>query len=235
MSGKDSPQEIIDSYQKNQRIAPFIFGAIAIIMVVVGVIVLIVWLAGPDKSTALAKETETPLPTSTITNTSIPPTATETLTPTLTATATATITETPSGPFEYIVQDGDNCWGIATQFEIEFEVLLAINNFGGDCPIQPGDTILIPAPGQTLPTETPLPPDLAYGTKIEYTIKTGDSLDTIAAAFNTTVESILEENEDLDDANTIYAGQKIIIKVNIVTPTNTPLPVTDTPEFTATP
>ena len=235
MSGKDSPQEIIDSYQKRQQVAPFVIGAIAIVLVIVGVIVLIVWLAGPDKSTALSNETGTPLPTSTITNTPIPPTPTETMTPTITPSATSTITETPSGPFEYIVEQDDTCWDIAVQFEVEMDVLQAINNFDGDCPIQPGDTILIPAPGQTLPTETPLPTDLALGTKIEYTIKTGDSLASIASIFNTTVEAILEDNEDLEDENTIYAGQKIVIRVNIVTPTNTPLPATSTPVLSATP
>ena len=87
-------------------------------------------------------------------------------------------------------------------------------------------SLLIPTKDQQLPTETPLPADFVPGTKIEYTIKVGDSIDLIASRFNTTVESILEEN-GIEDANAIFAGQILIIKANIVTPTIT-VPPTST-------
>jgi hypothetical protein len=79
------------------------------------------------------------------------------------------------------------------EFEVDLEVLLALNNFGNQCPISPGDRILIPAPGQQLPTETPIPADMPRGTKIEYQIKTGETLAIIAVKFNSTVEEILKE------------------------------------------
>ena len=121
-------------------------------------------------------------PTSTITPTITPvtPTLTITMSPTVTETILPTSTTTPSGPFEYTVEEGENCWTIAEEFGADFEVLLSINNFEDGCPIQPGDTIWIPAPDTELPTATPLPTDLARGTEIEYTIKIGDSLEQIA-------------------------------------------------------
>ena len=137
------------------------------------------------------------------------------------------MTPTPTGPFEYTVQENDNCWGISQEFEVDINVLLALNNFGGSCPIKPGDKILIPTKDQQLPTETPLPTDFVPGTKIEYTIKIGDSLDTIAARFNTTVDSILTENK-LEDANTIFAGQVLVIRAYIVTATPTVPPTSTT-------
>jgi len=108
---------------------------------------------------------------------------------------------------------------------VDINVLLALNNFGSGCPIKPGDKILIPAPNQKLPTETPLPTNIARGTKIEYVLKSGDSLDMVAAKFNSTIEAILKENKIAEaDANKIFAGEKIIVPVNLVTATPTLAP-----------
>jgi len=230
MANKD-PQDVINKYKKRQRVMPFVIWGLVAVLVVSGIIFLVTSLtkdaSGGGFSLSSLFATETPTPTVTFTPTMVPPTATVTLTPTMTLTPEPTVTPTPTGPFEYTVQEYDNCWGIAEQFEVDINVLLALNNFGGSCPINPGDKILIPAKDQTLPTETPLPTDFVPGTKIEYTIKVGDSIDLIASKFNTTVESILEEN-GLEDANTIYAGQILIIEANIVTPTAT-VPATSTP------
>ena len=84
-----------------------------------------------------------------------------------------------------------------------------------------GDELLIPAPGTELPTATPLPEGLPRGFKVEYIVQAGDSLAAIAFRFNSTVEDILEQNEDLEDANAIFAGQVLIIRVNLVTPVPT--------------
>jgi LysM repeat protein len=101
------------------------------------------------------------------------------------------------------------------------EALLLINNFeNGTCPLIPGVKIKVPAPGTTLPTSTPIPPDTKSGTKIEYTVKTGDSLRSIASEFNTTIEDIIAQNK-LADPNNISPGVKITIRVNLVTPTPT--------------
>ncbi len=235
MADKDSPQSVIDSFHKKQKATPFIIGSLAVILVVVGVIILVVWLAGPERPSIGLLSSATATVTETATHTPVTPTLTETVTPTETLTPTITVTETPSGPFEYTVQEDDNCWDIANTFEVDLAVLQAINNFGNNCPIVPGDVILIPAPGQALPTETPLPTGLAAGTKIEYTIKTGDTLASIASTFNTTVETIMKDNK-IADANTIYVGQVLTLRVNLVTPTITLAP-SKTPETsqTATP
>jgi len=107
---------------------------------------------------------------------------------------------------------------------VDMLVLLAINNFAPNtCPIKPGDVIKIPGADQQLPTETPLPANLPYGTKIEYYVKTGETLATIANKFYSTVDRIKADNK-ITDENTIQAGQKLIIAVNIVTSTPTPKP-----------
>jgi LysM repeat protein len=87
--------------------------------------------------------------------------------------------------------------------------------------IRVGDELLIPAPGTELPTPTPLPEGLPKGFKVEYIVQPGDSLAAIAIKFNSTVEDILDQNEEVEDANDIYAGQTLIIRVNLVTPVPT--------------
>jgi len=232
MTDKESPQSVIDAYKKRQKMMPILIRGLAILLVVVGVIILVVWFTSSDGPKLSIFASATPTATNTATPTPVTPTSTPTLTSTVTNTPTMTNTPTPSGPFEYTVQEDDNCWGISQQFEVDLVVLLALNNFGSTCPINPGDKILIPAPGQELPTETPIPTDLPRGTKITYVVKSGETLDVIASRFNTTVEDIMLQNE-LENANEIFAGQELIVRVYLVTPTLTTAP-TSTSAVTAT-
>ena len=98
-----------------------------------------------------------------------------------------------------------------------------------------GQQLLIPDPNEDPPTATPLPENLAPGTLIEYRIQPEDTLSFIAFLFNSTVEAILEANEDLENENEIFVGQIILVPVNLVTPapTDTPAPIT-TPGSIAT-
>jgi formylglycine-generating enzyme required for sulfatase activity len=73
-----------------------------------------------------------------------------------------------------------------------------------------------------IPTGTSLPADIPKGTQITYTVQVGDTLAGIAVRFNVTVEVIMQEN-NLGDANQIKVGDVLIIPVNLVTPTVTPL------------
>ena len=134
-----------------------------------------------------------------------------------------TVSPTPSGPFEYEVLEFDSCWSIAEKFEVDLQTLLAINNFkDGTCPIYPGLKIKVPARWQTLPTHISVPPDLATGTRVNYTVQVGDSIASIADQFNSTVEDILAINKDkFDDENNIPMGVVLVIRVNLVTPTPT--------------
>jgi LysM repeat protein len=84
-----------------------------------------------------------------------------------------------------------------------------------------GDEVLIPAPGATVPTPTPIPFDVLAGFRVEYMVRPGDSIGSIAYALRSTVEDILKYNEDLEDPNAIYPGQLLIVRVNLVTPAPT--------------
>lgn len=241
MSKKDA-KNVISSYRKKQKLGPYILGGVAILLAIAGIVLLIVYLVGGGDGPRISLfSSKTPTPTETATPTPVTPTATATMTATVTNTPTITPTNTPNAPFEYEVQEGDNCTTIAEEFDVDIEVLMVLNNLTSSCFITPGETILIPAPGQVLPTATPLPSDIAVGTLIEYTIRQNDSLYGLALQFNSTIERIIEETNDyrrdndldeIEDNNDLFVGDILIIPVNIVTPVPT---ATNTRTLTSTP
>ena len=241
MSDKNTPQGVINKFEKRQRMTPYFLIAIAVILVIVGIIIIVSVVSG-GRPFAGIFATKTPTATATFTPTATQPTSTPSMTPTITLTPTVAASPTASGPQLYVVQQDDTCYDIAAAFKVDLLVLLAINNFtGGTCPITPGQTIVIPAPGSQLPTPTPIPSDLPRGTEIEYTVQPDDTLALIAAKFNSTVTSIMNLNKLTSE--TIYMGQVLKVQVNLVTPTRTFAPtstlaypiVTKPPTATPTP
>ena len=218
MLGRQSPQNMMDAYKKKRQLSPTVIAILAVLLVVIGIVIIVMWVSGGGLSFGLFQRE--PTPTSTM-----PPTpvlsATPTIEPTETPTPTVTVSPTPSGPFEYEVKQDDTCWGIANTFEVDLQALLAINNFpNGTCPIYPGQLIRVPAPGTTLPTATPLPADLPAGTILDYTVQSGDTLQIIASKMNSTIEDISARN-DFDDINVLIPGGVIKVRYGIVTPTPT--------------
>ena len=229
----------ISSYRRRQRMGPFIVWGLAVLLAVVGAIILIIWLTGPNKpaiGSMFATETPTPTLTSTPTLTNTP-----TETPTVTPTPTETPTATPSAPFLYKVQEDESLATIAEKFQLGEDGILLMLELNATVKanngvIFVGQEIFIPNPDMRLPTATPIPPDLPRGTKVNYTVLPGDNLDLIAQKFNSTVEAIVEEN-GLENSNEIFVGDVLVIPVNLVTPvpTSTPGTPTETPSPTATP
>jgi LysM repeat protein len=253
MSEKESPQKVIEAHRKRQQMrqgTPIAVMIGAAVLLIAGAAALIFWLLGDNSPlkgpTPTPTLTNTPVPTNTATP--LPPTNTPTITPTSqpTETATPTITATPSGPFEYTVQQGDNLGLIATKFGTDIPTLLALNPSIDPTTliIYVGQKILVPPPNMQLPTATAVSTLVPPGTLVSYTVMSGDTLGAIAIRFNSTVAAIVKENK-LANANDIYAGLILKIPVNIATPipsatvgtvyptvivaTNTPLPATATP------
>lgn len=234
MSQQENPKDIIDAYRKRQERAqrmPVILLLVFGLLIILGAAALIFWLTDAElPEIALpGRASETPTATATITPTPVPPTSTPTLTATPvppTETPTITLTPTRSGEVIYVAVEGDSFSSIAEKFDVDLMVLIEVNRERLNLdPANPvvfvGDQVLIPAPGATLPTATPLPEGLPRGTRIEYRVQSGDTLAGIALRFNSTVEDILEQNEDLEDANSIFPGQLLTIRVNLVTPVPT--------------
>lgn len=248
MHNKKSTRSVIENYRKRrQQNQAFIIWGGAVLLILIGIILLVVWLTGPSKPLSALFATETPTPTLTFT-----PTATSipTETPTITPTFTETPTPTRSAPYTYTVQEGDFLATIVENQNLGDDgvaLILLLNPYNEETGtgidpttqiIYPGQEILLPYPGMPLPTATPIPADLQRGAKLTYTIQAGDTLAGIASLFNSTVDEIIAEN-DLEDPNAIFIGQQLIIPANLVTATATFPPTSTaaagTPAATSTP
>lgn len=228
---KPNTTNVINTYRKRRMArGPFLFyGAVA--LVVVGIIVIIIWATGGSSGLSLgglfATETSTPTLTPIPTETSTP-----TMTATITETPTVTFTPTPSEPFDYVIVEGDTLEGIAEKFTLGEDGVLLLLDYNpvileNDGVYFLGQTIIVPPPGTTRSTSTPVPANLSRGTRIEYKVLPGDTLAGIAAKFNSREEDIITLN-NIENANALSVGQILQIPVNLVTPTAT-LPSTSTP------
>lgn len=218
--------DVIQAYRRRrERMVPFLLGALAVMLLVVGLFLVVIWFTGgnpPQLPAFLQRSTPTPEPTATLQ----PPTDT----PVPSVTPEPTLTPTPAGPISYIVEEGDTLFSIAEQFGVTMDALIAANALEDPSNIGVGTELIIPDPEALLPTETPLPGTLVAGTMIEYVVRSGDSIGSIAEAFNSTVEAIADAN-DLDPTEVLFVGLRLLVPVNIVTPepTGTPSPFTPTP------
>jgi len=233
MSEKESTKEIINSYRKRksqswQNMLLFVGTGLLIIL---GAALLIFWLSGTQLNIGTIFASKTPTPTVTYTPSPIPPTATITLTPTEavpTETPSPSPTPTRSGAVIYIAEEDDTFFSISELFDMDIFTLLVYNagedrlNLDLSNPILfVGDEVLVPAPGATVPTPTSIPYDVLPGFRVEYMVRPGDSVGSIAFALRSTVEDILKYNEDVEDPNAIYPGQILIVRVNLVPPVPT--------------
>jgi LysM repeat protein len=220
--------DVIHAYRRRrERMVPLLLGGLAVVLTVVGLLLVVVWLTG-GRGTALPAflASDTPLPTDTAT----PPPPTQT--PTVTDTLLPSDTPTPQGPKTYIVEPGDTLSSIADQFGVDILLLISVNNITDPGAINAGEELIIPEEGTVLPTATELPETLVPGSKIEYFVQPGDTLESIAAKYNSTAEKIAELN-NMKVTDVLFVGRVLEVPVNIVTrtPTSTVNPSTATPTF----
>ncbi len=202
-------------------------------------IVVMLWGANACSQPAAPTPTPTALPPTT---TAIPPTAVvlptatlqpPTATPTVPPTATTTFTPSPSPTptqIVYVVKQNDTLFNIASQFHVDVGALTEANHLTTTV-LAIGQQLIIPSGEFATATPSPVPGNLPPGSKIQYKVLLGDTLESIAAKFNSTVADISKANPDptdpknpfkhLTNAN-LQAEIVIIVPVNLVTPTATP-------------
>ncbi len=222
--------------RRRARVVPAAFAGAAGLILFIGVALVFNFFRGPSGQALL----RSPTPSATVTFTPVPATPTNPPTHTPLVSNTPSATPGPSStptPITYTVQEGDTLFGIAVQFQVDLQALKIVNNLTSDA-LSVGQVLIIPSDEVQTPTPSPLPSNLPRGTKIQYTVLLGDTLEAIASQFNSTVEDISQQNDGLTNDN-LQAGQVITVRVNLVTPTptlapsNTPEPATAT--FTSTP
>ncbi len=172
--------------------------------------------------------TQEPSPTMT-------PAPTETPTPEPTATPTLTPTPAPTagGPTKYKVQSGDTLSSIAAKFGISWEALAQANKLTSRSTLRIGQELVIPgAAGAAAPAPTA---SSASTGSTKYTVKSGDSLATIAAKFGITWQELAAAN-GLTSSTRLKIGQVLVIPGKGGAPTATAPPTAaPTPRPAATP
>jgi LysM repeat protein len=236
---KKSVQALLN--RRRARFAQIIFATLAVVVVLAILFIIFSFATGGPLAQLIATSTPTPTPTLAATATPSPEPATPTP-------AEPSATPTPEGPTStptpvtYVVVEGDSLFSIAQQFTTTVDAIVIVNGLVGTN-LSIGQTLIIPAPDSVqTPTPTPLPTGLPRAARIQYTVLLGDSLEIIAAKFNSTVEDIARQNrrnnQDLTNAD-LRAGDVIVVRINLVTPVPTATATTQAastaPTGTATP
>lgn len=191
----------------------------------------------PTSTVAAAAPTVQPTATS-LPATPVPPTAAPTLT--WTPSPTDTPADTPTATFSptpttvvYVVKQNDSLFNIAAEFHVDVVALTEANQLTTTI-LAVGQKLIIPGEDYATATPSPIPSGLPRGTKVQYTVLLGDTLESIAAKFNSTAAAISQANPDpaapkntlrhLTNQN-MQAAMVIVVPVNLVTP----VPPTATP------
>jgi peptidoglycan-N-acetylglucosamine deacetylase len=172
-------------------------------------------------STPVVFPTAIPQPTVLTATPTVPPTPTDTFTPSPSSTPTVIV---------YIVKQNDTLFNIASQFHVDVGALTQANQLTNTV-LAIGQKLIIPGGEFATATPSPVPSGLPRGYKIQYKVLLGDTLESIAAKFNSTVAEISKANPDPTDPKNIFkhltnanlqAEIVITVPVNLVTPTSTP-------------
>lgn len=200
---------------------PLLFGLVILLLAIGAGTVYAVLRGMNNGEPPVAKNTETATPTTT---------TTITLTPTASNTPTIEPTWTLLPPIEYKVAPNDTCISIAYNFNVSVNSIVVLNGLPATCDtLSIGQILQIPQPTPTpspMPTNTLNPTEMAAQEceKVEYEVKDGDALSSIAANYAVSMASIRVYNKLPSDV--VYSGQKLIIPLcEQVLETYTPTPV----------
>ncbi len=123
-------------------------------------------------------------------------------------------TPVPGTDTNYVVQQGDTLFKIATRFKLTTKQLAEANGITNTSLIYAGQTLKIPGANSSIPpaaVPSPIPqPTTALQLTGTYTVQVGDTLNKIATRFNTTISALMKLN-NITDPNIVFIGQ--VLKV----------------------
>lgn len=112
----------------------------------------------------------------------------------------------------YIVQKGDNLYGIARKVHMNLSDLLTLNKLTASSVIVPGQKLIVKSSDVK-----DSPSDSDHSKQVEaqvYEIKVGDTLYHISKTFQISISDLLQLN-DLNENSVILPGQKLIVKAAV--------------------
>jgi len=122
---------------------------------------------------------------------------------------------TPPGGMDYAIRPGDTLLGVAVRYGLDWKTVAAINGLSEDSLLQIGQVIRLPgagdpAPGIGGPTAVELPANL---TAVDYVVRSGDTLVTIAARHQTDWQTLAAIN-GLSEQSVLQIGQLLKVPAN---------------------
>ncbi|PCS00365.1 LysM peptidoglycan-binding domain-containing protein [Lactococcus fujiensis] len=116
-----------------------------------------------------------------------------------------------SGASSYTVKSGDTLSAIAAQYSTTTARLISVNGLSDGNSLQVGQVLKITGVSQASSTTTNLSSSSGTGS---YTVKSGDSLSSIAAQYGMSIRHLMNANGISDINSTIHIGQKLIVSAN---------------------
>ena len=111
----------------------------------------------------------------------------------------------PDGSIVHVVGEGHTFWAIAARYEVSIADLYLFNGLNEDTVLNPGDRLTIRLADGQPPPPTPTPPTT-------HTVREGESLWTIAAAYRTDLDTLLWLNGVTID-HVVYAGDQVKVRL----------------------
>jgi LysM repeat protein len=146
--------------------------------------------------------------------------------PVATSTITPVVAQVAAAPTTYTVVAGDTVSGIAGRYGLATASVLALNGLGWKSVIFPGQVLKLTNSGAVPVAATP-----AVSTTVtRYTIRSGDTMGSIAARFGVSTQTLLSAN-GLGWSSIIYPGQSVAIPST----GTTQAPVTASPAVSVAP
>lgn len=108
---------------------------------------------------------------------------------------------------KYTVQSGDTLFGVANKFDTSTQTIAELNNVSTDYRVQRGEVLVVPAKAVVTPDPKPAAKSVAVKTTT-YTVKSGESLGSIANDYNMSVSELASLN-NLKTNSGVKVGQKL--------------------------
>lgn len=121
---------------------------------------------------------------------------------------TASAKQTSSGT--YTVKSGENLWTIAKAQKMSVNSLAQLNGISTSASLQPGQKLVVSASNQANESQPNKQNATVDAQKLNYSIKSGDTLGKIAAQYKVSVKQIMQWNNIKDETN-LHPQQELTI------------------------
>jgi cell wall-associated NlpC family hydrolase len=130
----------------------------------------------------------------------------------------------------HVVQNGDTLWGIAAQYHVTVDAIIAANQLPNPNALRLGQRLIIPGRGASPQVVAQAAPRTAATPSYTWhTVQSGDTLWTIASRYRTTVNALITLNA-LRNPDALQLGQRLKVPGSAPVVRRAPKPVAQTPK-----